>query len=561
MKGLFFRFGKLIGLSLAALLALILLMVPLSPTISAEAPDSETQIAPLNPAFIEYLQNQQTQLQTFGVAQGSSFGYIPPTFDLSHLNNSPFVQNSTELTSDTLPDSLDWRDQNKVTPVKDQGQAGTCWVFGTLASLESRIGIVEEQLYTDLYDFSEQNLVLAVDPSHVYQTANRANSGGDSFISTDALTKWGTVLESTQPYDITTLNTNPCNKNLPPLQRIVDFRIVASLGISGTDIANIKTAIQTYGPVIAAFWVDVGSVQPGYGNMYDGFVYDYPSFSDQNNYYDANHMVSIVGWDDTVHSPRTGNDGAWIVKNSWGTDWGNDGYFFLCYGAGNLQQVGSYHGSAGYEVYNASEHLYYWDEAGLVTSFGYGTTSGWMRSIFTAEKAGVLTSVNFYATDDDVQYEIYVRNSADKILSTQSGICAEMGYYTIPLTSRVPISSGQEFKIDVKITTTTGYIYPIPIEKYTSIKIGGQELPYTDPPVQTGACFFKASDQDAWEDASQYSEGSTQIPVNICLRATVDESALTPVPASSSLSVGLMMAGLATLIVFFTVRRVRRSQG
>ena len=94
----------------------------------------------------------------------------------------------------------------------------------------------------------------------------------------------------------------------------------------------------------------------------------------------------------------------------------------------------------------------------------------------------------------------------------------------------------------------------------TSITDGGQEVPYTNPPIQTGVCFFKASDQDVWEDASQYSEGSTQIPINICLRATVDESALAPVPAFSSLSVGLMMAGLAPLIVLFTVRRVRRSQ-
>ncbi|MBN1191861.1 MAG: hypothetical protein JXA46_19070 [Dehalococcoidales bacterium] len=557
MKDLFFSPGKFAGLSLAALLILILLLGALSPSIFAEAPGTESRIAPLNPAFIKYFRDQQIQLQTSEIAPGSSFGFIPPTFDISHLNSPPFVRNITELPVNALPAAWDWRDLNKVTPVKDQGQAGTCWAFGTLASLESRTGIVEEQLYSELYDFSEQNLVLAVDPSYVYQAADRANSGGDSFISTDTLIKWGTVLESTQPYDITTLNTGQCNKNLPPLQRIVNFRIVAALGISGTDIAEIKTAIQTYGPVMAAFWVDVGSEWPGNGNMYDGFVYDYPSFSDQNDYYDANHMVSLIGWDDTVLSPRTGNYGAWIAKNSWGTDWGNDGYFYLCYGAGNLQQVGSYHGSAGYEDYNASEHLYYWDEAGLVTGFGFGTASAWMRSVFTAEKAGVLTSVNFWATDSDIQYEIYIRNSADKILRTRSGTCAEMGYYTIPLASPVPLFSGQEFRIDAKITSSTGYMYPIPVEKYTGITSDGQEVPYTDPPIQTGVCFFKASDQDPWQDASQYSEGGTQIPINICLRATVDENGLASVPASSCPGVGLLIAGLAILLVLGKVRGMR----
>lgn len=554
MRDLFLGFRKSIRPGLAVLLVITLLLVPLSSIISAEAPDTESQIAPLNQAFIDHLRNQQNQIQISGEAPDSLSGYIPPTFDISHLNNF----SSIRMASGPLPASLDWRDQNKVTSIKDQGQAGTCWAFGTLASLESRIGVFEDRFYTDLYDFSEQNLVLAVDPSYVYQAANRANSGGDSFISTDALTKWGTVLESTQPYNITTLNTDPCNKDFPPLQRIVDFRIVASLGISGTDIANIKTAIQTYGPVTAGFFVDVGSLQPGKGNMYDGFVYDFPSFSDQNNYYDANHMVCIVGWDDSIQSPRTGNYGAWIVKNSWGTEWGNDGYFYLCYGAGNLQQVGSYHGSAGYEEYNASEHLYYWDEAGLVTSFGFGAASGWMRSIFTAEKAGVLTSVNFWTTDNDIQYKIYVRNSSDTILGVQSGTCAEMGYYTIPLTFPLRLSSGQEFKIDVKITTTTGYTYPLPIEKYTTIKDGSQELPYTDPPIQNGVCFVKASDQDIWQDASQYSEGSTRIPINVCLRATVDESDLAAVPASSNLSIGLIITGFAALIILSTLRRARR---
>jgi C1A family cysteine protease len=560
MRDPFFRFGKLIRPSLAAVLALILLMQPLSPMISAEAPDAGGRIAPLNPAFTEHFRDQQPQIQNIGAEPGLSLGYIPPTFDLSHLNNSAYVQNSTELTSNSLPASFDWRNQYKVTPIKDQGQAGTCWVFGTLASLESRIGVFEQQAHAELYDFAEQNLVLAVDPSYVYQAADRANSGGDSFISTDTLTKWGTVQESTQPYDITTLNTGACDKTLPPLQEIDDFRIVASLGISETDIANIKTALQTYGPVIAAFFVDVGSVWPGHGNMYDGYVYDYPSFSDQKNYYDANHMVCIVGWDDTVRSPRTGLDGAWIVKNSWGTEWGNDGYFYLCYGAGNLQQVGSYHGSAGYAEYDAAGHLYYWDEAGLVANFGFGTNSGWMRSVFTAENPGVLTSVDFWTTDDDIQYLIYVRDSADQILSTRSGTCAEMGYYTIPLTSPVSLASGQEFRIDVKITTTTGFLFPIPIEKYTTIEDGGQDVPYTDPPIQSGACFIKASDQDVWQDASQYSEDGTPIPFNVCLRATVEES-VSDVPASSDLGAGLMMAGLAAMMVLFTVRKVRWTQG
>ena len=183
-----------------------------------------------------------------------------------------------------------------------------------------------------------------------------------------------------------------------------------------------------------------------------------------------------------------------------------------------------------------------------------------LKSKAITSLSGALKSVNFWTTDKNVRYEIYVRNSSDEILVAQSGTCAEMGYYTLPLTSRVPLSANQEFKIDVKITTTTGYLYPLPIEKYSSTKVNGQELPYTDPPIQTGVCFIKASDQDVWQDASQYSENNTQIPINVCLRATVDESDTPSLPASSSLSAGLMIGGLAGLIMIFIIRRAKRPQ-
>jgi C1A family cysteine protease len=81
--------------------------------------------------------------------------------------------------------------------VKDQGLAGTCWAFGALASLESRVSLVDNQVY----DFSEQNLITGVDPALAYIAYDRRYSGGNALVSADTLSKNGVRLESTQPYN------------------------------------------------------------------------------------------------------------------------------------------------------------------------------------------------------------------------------------------------------------------------------------------------------------------------------------------------------------------------
>lgn len=106
--------------------------------------------------------------------------------------------------------------------------------------------------------------------------------------------------------------------------------------------AEIKDAVYNYGLVTAAYRHDDS-------HIYTGNIYYWPNCTEN-----ANHMVCIVGWDDTVPHPAGGGSGAWIVKNSWGSSWGNSGYFYLCYSSGNLKQIGSYHSSAskGYKAFS-----------------------------------------------------------------------------------------------------------------------------------------------------------------------------------------------------------------
>jgi len=305
-------------------------------TSPAVAQDGETfQLAPLNPDFLEFLQQPYKPL----------YGRIPHTMDLSHLGEIP-VQREQALRA--LPATFDWRTQGKVTPVRNQNPCGTCWIHGILAAVESRVWIVEDVEY----DFSEQNVACCTDPAWVYLIGNRCDGGGWSWLATDVLTKKGTRLESCDPYDTGAINTDTCNDACTSIKRVTGFRLVAS---NPSQITEIKNAIYDYGPVSMAYCHD---------NLYlyPGNVYYWPDCAEITN-----HEVCIVGWDDTIEWPETPTPdyGAWIVKNSWGTGFGDSGYFYLCYGSGNMEDVISYR----YEDYDANETVYYWDEAGKQQCF------------------------------------------------------------------------------------------------------------------------------------------------------------------------------------------------
>lgn len=449
----------------------------------AEEPREKPQLAPVSAEFEAYRQK----------TPGEFYGYIPPPIDLSHLKDLP-VAGQAPRRQLAQPDSFDWRDSNKVTPVKDQGQAGTCWVFGTLAAVESKVLIGESVAY----DFSEQNLVCCTDPSWVYLHNDRRNAGGWSWLATDTLTKKGSRLESCDPYDVGAIDEEACDDNCTTIKRVTGYRLVAPT------TALVKDAVYNQGPVSMAFYWN--------SSYFDSEtdIYSYPDCP-----WSPNHLVSIVGWDD-----NKGTSGAWIVKNSWGTGWGDSGYFYLCYDSGNMDEVAFYQ----YEDYDSLEKVYYWDEAGWVGNSGYDSNYAWMASVFTAEQSGTLTNVDFWATSNNAQYQIYVYNDGDPSdglenqLTSQSGTCGEAGYYSVALASPSSLNASQQFTIAVKMTTT-GYGFPIPME-YEWVVVEPTTITMCDPPIQTGVSYMRHGDTDGWYDLV----GSDW---NACLRAKINLATIT----------------------------------
>jgi len=479
------------------------------------------QEAPANPDFEAWLLNQRSQVlqPALKSAQSTmsglqteerSLGLVPRPIDLRHLDRLPVTSTSREQSKATagsqaassgaqsttygtlgLPATFDWRTQGKVTPIRNQSSCGTCWAFGTMAAFESRTWIqVNSQ-----NDFSEQNLVCCSDPAWSYLTGRRCSAGGWDFIAVDTLIKKGARLESCDPYNTSTINSEAC-LGCTTSYRATGFRTVCYTA-AGSEAA-IKDAIYNYGPVEAAFYYS-GSY------VYDGYIIHQPGSTSGRN-----HLICIVGWDDTFS--YRGVTGAWIIKNSWGTTAGQNGYYYMTYGSSNLGDVGYF---SSVSTTGSNETLYYYDEAGIVSALGYGGSSAWMASVFTASQDGQLTAVDFWTTSSNAQYVINVYSgSFGSLLATQSGTCAEEGYYSIPLISTVNLSAGQQFTVAVKLTTL-GYNYPLPVERAWSS--------YCNPPIQTGVSFAKHYDGDAWSDlGSAYTT-----KYNACLRARVGTSGST----------------------------------
>jgi C1A family cysteine protease len=466
-------------------------LIPSGEALDLQAREHDAfRVASLNRDFIEPGQ---------GPAE-PCYGYVAPPVDLSRLDA---ISVEGVLKAGALPNSFDWRSQGKVTPVKSQGPCGTCWIFGTTSVLESAVLIGDNTAYS----FSEQSVALCVDRSWVYlyddpdEPCGISHGGGWSWLAAEVFIKKGAVLESCDPYDSSGLQCDGaclCD-NCTPAKVVDGYRLVTN-DQSQTNL--IKEALYNQGPVTMAYYHNGAHL---YTDATYGAVYDCaPSPA-------ANHMVSVIGWDDNVPHFETPGTGAWLVKNSWGTGFGNSGYLWLAYNSSDIQEIAYLE----YEDYDPNEELYYWDEAGFVDDGGYGDPSAWMASIFTSTQDGSLTHVDFWTTGNNAQYDIYVyldgdiSNGLQNEVAFQTGACQELGYYSIPLTSPVSLASGQPFTIAVSMTTP-GYDNPLPVEE----AIGG----VVDPEIQDGVSYTRHGDTDVWEDLATYG-------CNACLRAGVTSGA------------------------------------
>jgi len=212
--------------------------------------------------------------------------------------------------------AFSWVTQGRVAPVEDQGQCGCCWAFGAAGALTSALAIARNSAPVQM---SEQYLI---DCSTTYP--NDGCGGG-----------WpDTAFASVQASGIPTENgytafsasgPNTCdapNGGCPGGMRISGYTDVTS----GSESA-LLTAVETVGPITVGINAGLQSFQ-----MYTSGIYDDPDCDS----YSIDHAVLVVG-----AGTLNGQD-YWLVKNSWSTEWGDNGYIMMARNAGNLCGIASY---------------------------------------------------------------------------------------------------------------------------------------------------------------------------------------------------------------------------
>jgi C1A family cysteine protease len=200
-----------------------------------------------------------------------------------------------------LPTRLDWRGKDGVdwtTPIRDQGGCGSCVAFGTVAVVESALRIQSNSPGWNL-DLSEQ---------HLFSCGGGICAVGWYIsASLNYLRAYGTPSESCFPYWAADLS---CSNTCPNWQS--QAQKISSWNWLSNDTVSIETSLQ-YAPVVAA--IDVYS---------DFFSYHGGIYRHTSGGYVGGHCVAIVGYDNT--------EGYWICKNSWGTSWGESGWFRIAFG-------------------------------------------------------------------------------------------------------------------------------------------------------------------------------------------------------------------------------------
>ncbi len=206
--------------------------------------------------------------------------------------------------------AFNWRDNDKDTTGKYQVICGSCWSFTSAAVYEANYSIKND---TKL-DISEQ-FILDCAKDKRGNDAGSCNGGwyGGVF---DYLMKYGAVTEKSKPYKA---KEGFCSSAQKTDYKVITWGYISrDAGIPS--VREMKTAIAKYGAVAASV-----KVTPAFQAYKSGVFNEHARVSGPR---DVNHAITIVGWDD--------NKKAYLVKNSWGSQWGDDGYIWVEYGSNNI---------------------------------------------------------------------------------------------------------------------------------------------------------------------------------------------------------------------------------
>lgn len=418
------------------------------------------------------------------------------------------------LRSSSLPAKHDARESGVVSSVKNQAGWGSCWAFQAVSSAESSVlmddggekDLSELQLVEFTYNGArggtgegdrQEIISERGDTSGDYTTvygATKAKVGGNGLMSMFALSRWTGLgeesLHSTMTYDIAKTRSQSEMDRIPTEYAFRDaLHLENGYLVPLDDRDSVKKMIMQYG----SCGIDI-YMNRSYDSSYTSDIYDdyrvAPDVSCMYNFYNStrNHAVSVVGWDDdfpkenfadipvNIEKVVAGeepvlpqNNGAWLVKNSYGTDYGDGGYVWISYenkafestetskqtvkvfdfaDASNYGYVYQYDGSVGTKAYKVSHVAARYHTKDVPEMLG--------AAGIALQSANVDYTVSVYTglsdpSDPESGYKAY----------TKSGRTEYPGFYTIKFDEDVLLLPDTDFSIvwDVSVDGETASVY------------------------------------------------------------------------------------------------------
>ncbi len=302
------------GLLVLAVLTLFFVMPSLQ-AVNEDGPARPIQPVEKKAMFKAELEAMRAEIEangyTFTVGYNPAVQYhlnqlcsLDPTLPLPTMHLREALDKVAELPK---PASLPSSFIGYSTSVKDQGSCGSCWCFAAVGTLEAMI-LKKDGIELDL---SEQYML----------SCNPWEWGcGGGYWPNDMLVDPGAAMEECFPYVATEV---PCKDTCPTPYQIQSWGFVTEDNVvPPTDL--IKQAIYTYGAVQAGVFAD------HFFQYYTGGVFN--RCRKKTTW--TNHAIILCGWDDAK--------GAWLMKNSWGTGWGEDGYMWITYGCNRVGDGANY---------------------------------------------------------------------------------------------------------------------------------------------------------------------------------------------------------------------------
>lgn len=387
---------------------------------------------------------------------------------------------------DQLPAYWYAGDYGKKPVVRSQGKYGTCWAMSAVSAMEAAL-------------LPQEHIVFSAD----HMALNNAftiglEEGGDYQMIMAYLSGWqGPVTEEEDPY-----GDEFSPKGLDPAVHVQEIQL-----LQDADTEELKRAVYEYGAVHTSLYMSRATTDASEAYYNEAAcAYYYPETEVKN------HDILILGWDDSYsrfHFAQTpAADGAFICQNTWGSDFGNDGIFYVSYEDANIGCTAAvYSRIEGTDNY---DRIYQTDDCGWQARQGYDDETCWFANVYTAGADEELAAVGFYATAPDALYEIWMVSDFENAESfgerkyLQSGTLEYAGYYTIDLNWRQTLRAGERFAVVIKLTTP-GELSPAAVE-YRA----GQ---YVKQVVTEGKEGYLSQSGKYWENTEE------RFGTNVCLKA------------------------------------------